>query len=356
MKLDASAHIDVELDPRDSAEKAGLTYVSDTEPGIHRKKWGRGFTYIDPDGEHVSDEAVRSRIDGLVIPPAWTDVWICLDPEGHIQATGRDADGRKQYIYHPKWEQARNEAKFNRLLVFGEALPTIRAQCESDLRKHGLPARKVVAAAVALLDRTLIRVGNQTYAQRNGSFGLTTLRDRHVDFSGARCTFEFIGKGGKKQSIELDDSRLARVVRRCRDVPGYELFQYYNAEDTRCRISSSDVNDYLREITGEPFTAKDFRTWGATVQAAVFLNELDPPADRKAAEKHVVAAVKMVAKLLGNTAAVSRSYYIHPAVLDGYLDGTFRERFEEGLAQDRTDHLDREEMALLHFLSISLDL
>lgn len=350
--IDVSTGSDIEIgvDPRESAELAGLAYVTDAKPGILRKKWGRGFTYFLPNGEHLKDDDTRARIDALVIPPAWTDVWICVDPNGHIQATGRDAEGRKQYIYHADWERARNEAKFNRIVVFGEALSTIRAQCESDLRRHGLPAGKVVAAVVALLDRTLIRVGNLTYAQRNGSFGLTTLRDRHVDFSGTRCTFEFVGKGGKQHCIELVDARLARVVRRCRDVPGYELFQYYDADGTRCRISSSDVNNYLREATGESFTAKDFRTWGASVQAAVFLYELNPPADDKEAEKHVVEAVKAVAERLGNTAVVTRSYYIHPRVLEGYRDASFRERFEEGLAVDPIDHLDREETALLHFL------
>lgn len=348
----ANSDIDVglDLDPRASAERAGLAYVSDAEPGIRRKKWGRGFTYLLPDGEHVEDDAIRARIDALVIPPAWTDVWICPDPSGHIQATGRDAEGRKQYIYHPDWEAARNEAKFNRIVVFGEALSTIRSQCESGLRKHGLPAPKVVAAVVALLDRTLIRVGNLTYAQRNGSFGLTTLRDRHVDFSGARCTFQFVGKGGKEHCIELDDARLARVVRRCRDVPGYELFQYYDDSGKRCQITSSDVNNFLREITGESFTAKDFRTWGASVQAAVYLYNLDPPAGEKEAEKQVVETVKAVAEHLGNTAAVTRSYYIHPGLLDGYREDRFRSRFEEGLAKDPVEHLDREEVALLHFL------
>ena len=349
MKEDVAVQFEIGLDPRVSAEQAGLTYVSDTAPGIRRKKWGRGFTFLDPDGNHVSDEAVRSRIDQLVIPPAWTEVWICIDPNGHIQATGRDAEARKQYIYHPNWEEARNEAKFTRTVAFGEALAWIREQCASDLRRHGLPRHKVVAAVIALLDRTLIRVGNQTYARRNGSFGLTTLRDRHVGFSGSRCTFEFVGKGGKQHCIELDDARLARVVRRCRDVPGYELFQYYDIDGTRCQISSSDVNSYLREMTGEPFTAKDFRTWGGSVQAAVLLYEMDPPTDDKQAEKHVVEAVKGVAERLGNTAAICRSYYIHPGVLDAYLEGTFRETFEEGLAADLEDHLDREEVALLRF-------
>ena len=349
MKEEASPLLEIGVDPRESAEQAGLAYVSDAHPGIRRKKWGRGFTFLDPDGVHVTDEEIRSRIDQLVIPPAWTEVWICVDSEGHIQATGRDAEGRKQYIYHPDWEAVRNEAKFNRTVAFGEALASIREECAADLRRHGLPRQKVVAAVIALLDRTLIRVGNRTYARRNGSFGLTTLRDRHVDFSGTRCTFEFVGKGGKQHCIELDDARLARVVRRCREVPGYELFQYYDVDGTRCQISSSDVNSYLREITGEPFTAKAFRTWGASVQAAVSLYEMDPPKDEKHAEKQVVEIVKGVAKVLGNTAAICRSYYIHPGVLEAYLEGTFHELFDEGLALESDERLDREENALLHF-------
>ncbi len=352
--MDVDVDIEIGLDPRESAERADLAYVSDAEPGIRRKKWGRGFTYVDPDGEHVRDDATRSRIDALVIPPAWTDVWICLDPDGHIQATGRDAAGRKQYVYHPNWEDVRNESKFNRTVLFGEALPDVRAQCESDLRKHELPAQKVVAAVVALLDRTLIRVGNRTYARRNGSFGLTTLRDRHVEFSGTRCTFEFVGKRGKKHCIQLDDGRLARLVRRCRDVPGYELFQYYTDDGERCHVDSSDVNAYLRDVTNEAFTAKDFRTWGASVQAAIFLNELDPPRDAAEADRQVVDAVRAVAELLGNTATVCRTYYVHPGILDEYRDGTFRETFEKGLALRARDHLDREEVALLHLLRTRL--
>lgn len=341
---------DLEMDPEESAERAGLTYVSDSDPGINRKKWGRGFTYIDASGSHVQDESVRERIEGLVIPPGWSDVWICADAKGHIQATGRDAEGRKQYIYHSEWERIRNRAKFNRIVAFGDALSGIRERCESDLRKKGLPYEKVLAAVIFLLDRTLIRIGNKTYAAKNGSFGLTTLRDRHVDFSGTRCTFEFKGKRGKKHSIELDDRRLARIVRRCRDVPGYDLFQYYDSDDNRDRIESADVNQYLKDVTGLDFSAKDFRTWGASVQAAVALHEMEEAASESDLEKQIVEMVKTVAERLGNTPAVCRNYYIHPDIIEAHSDSAFRELFRAGLALDPKPHLDREEMALLHFL------
>lgn len=272
-----------------------------------------------------------------------------MKARGHIQATGRDAERRKQYVYHPEWERARNEYKFNRTVAFGDALSDIRERCESDLRKHGLPYEKVLGAVVFLLDRTLIRIGNKTYAADNGSFGLTTLRDRHVDFSGTRCTFEFEGKSGKKHCIELDDRRLARIVRRCRDVPGYELFQYYGEDDRRDSIQSNDVNAYLKEITGKDFTAKDFRTWGASVQAAVYLNELDEPEDEKDTERQIVETVKFVCDRLGNTPAVCRKYYIHPAIIDAHVEGTFVPLFGEGLGRKQRPHLDREEVALLHF-------
>ena len=344
---------DLELaaDPKAAAERAGLTYVSDFESGIFRKKWGRGFTYLDGSGKHIQDSLIRERIDQLVIPPGWTDVWICADGKGHIQATGRDAEGRKQYIYHPEWERVRNRAKFNRTIAFGDALSSIREHCESDLRKHGLKYEKVLAAVVFLLDRTLIRIGNKTYASNNGSFGLTTLRDRHVDFSGTRCTFEFKGKRGKKHCVELDDARLARIVRRCRDVPGYDLFQYYNADDERDRIEASDVNRYLKSITGQDFSAKDFRTWGASVQAAVALYEMDAPESESEADKQIIEMVKIVAERLGNTPAVCREYYIHPAIVDAHAEGAFRDAFARGIRLSPRPHMDREEMALLHFIS-----
>ena len=260
---DVQAWLDRWADPERSARRAGLRYVSDDDPGIRRKRWGRGFTYLDPDGNHITDGPERDRLDDLAIPPAWTDVWICPDPEGHLLATGRDDAGRKQYLYHPAWEQMRREVKFNRLIPFGEALSAIRARCARDLARAGLSREKVLALVVTLLDQTLIRVGNPAYADQNGSYGLTTLRDRHVDFSEHHCVFEFTGKSGKEHCVPFDDPHLARLVKACRDVPGYHLFQYYDESGQRGEVHSDDVNTYLRATTGADFTAKDFRTWGA---------------------------------------------------------------------------------------------
>lgn len=346
-----SEEFEIRIDPEECAKRAGLTYVSDSEPGIRRRRRGKGFSYIGADGKHIKDSATRERIKSLVIPPAWTEVWIAPDPDGHIQATGRDALGRKQYIYHPEWESVRNEMKFNRTIAFGESLSSIREQCEKDLRRKGLPYEKVVGAVIYLLDRTLIRVGNKSYAKANESFGLTTLRDRHVDFTGTRCTFAFNGKSGKQHTIELDDARLARIVRRCRDVPGYDLFQYYDENDRPRAIESSDVNAYLQQVTGRDFTAKDFRTWGGSVQAAVYLSQLSDAETEKEKDKQVVEMVKSVAERLGNTPAVCRGYYIHPAIIEAHQDGTLREIFEAGLEHNPLPHLDPEEMALLHFFS-----
>ncbi len=342
--------LELGTDPAGDAERAGLKYVTDSMAGIARKRWGRGFVYQTADGKRLTDRTVRERIDGLVIPPAWTDVWICADADGHIQATGRDAEGRKQYIYHPEWARVRNLAKFNRVIAFGNALPVIRTRCEKDLRKRGLPYEKVLAAVVFLLDRTLIRVGNQSYAEMNGSFGLTTLRDRHVNFSGTRCAFEFSGKSGKKHCVEIDDARLARIVRLCRDVPGYDLFQYYDEDDRRDRIDANDVNRYLREISGKEISAKDFRTWGGSVHAAVALSDMDESRSESEAEKQIVRMVKSVAERLGNTPAVCRQYYIHPSIIEAHLEGSFRETFAEGVTLNSHPQLEQEETALLHVL------
>ena len=343
--------LEVSTDPRRAAERAGLRYVNDDEPGYRRKPWGRGFTYLDPDGEHVSDDALRARFEALGIPPAWTDVWICADENGHLQATGRDERGRKQYRYHEAWQQVRSEAKFNRLIPFGEALGAIRARCERDLRRKGLPRDKVLAVVTCLLDRTLIRVGNPAYARQNGSFGLTTLRDRHVAFSPEGCTFEFVGKSGKKHCIGLDDPRLARLVRRCRDVPGYHLFQYYDEAGRRGEIGAADVNAYLKDTTGQEFTAKDFRTWGATVHAAVTLAEqAELCEDEREAEARLTAMIKTVAERLGNTPAVCRTYYVHPALPDAYRDGALHEAWPRLLHRTPPAHLTPEENALLAFL------
>lgn len=340
------------VDPVACAERAGLTYVTDQDPGIVRKPWGRGFTYLAPDGEHIQDGELRERIESLVIPPAWENVWISMDPDAHLQVTGRDVDGRKQYIYHPEWDHIRNAVKFDRTVAFGRVLAELRRRCQKELELKGLSRSKVLSAVVFLLDKTLVRIGNEAYAQRNDSFGLTTLRDRHVDFSGTRCTFEFPGKSGKAHRIELNDPRLARVVRLCRDVPGQELFQYYDEDGERCQIDSSDVNAYLRSITGDSFSAKDFRTWGASVHAAAHLNTLDDPEEPKTAEQQIVAMVKQVSEQLGNTPAVCRSYYIHPYIIEAHREGSFRRVYGEGLKQTRNGYLDRREKALLHFFDV----
>ncbi|MDP9094981.1 MAG: DNA topoisomerase IB [Pseudomonadota bacterium] len=294
------------------------------------------------------------RLRKLAIPPAYTDVWICNDPRGHLQAVGRDARGRKQYRYHANWRIVRDEAKYGKMLVFGRVLPQIREQVQHDLRRPGLPKRKVLAAIVALLEKTMMRVGNEEYAQRNKSYGLTTLRDRHIKVKGGHVEFDFRGKHGIDHHIDLDDRRLARIVEKCRDIPGQDLFQYLDHDGERHSIGSEDVNHYLQEISGEPITAKDFRTWAATNLAAAALAELERFDSHAAAKKEVVKAVEGVAKRLGNTPAICRKCYIHPAVFEGYLDGSLA----EGLKQRADELLDRpsaglsaQEVALTAFLS-----
>ncbi len=310
-------------DPEASAEEAGLRYVTDAMPGIRRRRAGRGFSYIGPDGERMTDENRLDEIRALAIPPAWTDVWISPVRRGHLQATGRDARGRKQYRYHPRWREVRDEAKYGRLIEFARALPRIRRRTDRDLRRRGVPREKVLALVVRLLEATLIRVGNDEYARENRSYGLSTMRDRHVDVRGARLRFSFRGKGGKEHEIDVRDERLARIVRQVQELPGQTLFQYHAADGHRQEVTSDDVNAYLREISGDEFTAKDFRTWAGTVAAAMALhefNEIDSEAGRKTA---IVRAIESVAELLGNTPTVCRACYVHPDVLDAYLDGSF---------------------------------
>lgn len=338
------------LSPEESARRAGLEYVSDEEPGIRRKKWGRGFTYIDPEGNHITDEEERARLEALAIPPAWTDVWICPSEKGHLLATGRDDQGRKQYLYHPKWQEVRRRMQFDRLIPFGHALSQIRARCAHDLRLEGLPRDKVLALVVRLLDRTLIRIGHAEYAKDNDSFGLATMRRRHVHFNEKGCTFEFTGKSGQQQCIALDDPQLADVVAACCEVPGYEIFAFFDEEGQKHDVKAQHVNDYLRETTGEDFTAKFFRTWGGTVEAARVLNEMEPPASEKETDQHLVDMVKAVAEKLGNTTAVCREHYIHPAIFEGYRDGALRESLPRYLEQEPEPQLDPEEHAVLQFL------
>ncbi|PWC43132.1 DNA topoisomerase IB [Azospirillum sp. TSO22-1] len=345
-------------DPQQAAACAGLTYVSDEEPGIRRRRAGKGFSYRWPDGTTVTEEDTLARIRKLAIPPAYTGVWICTDPEGHLQATGRDARGRKQYRYHPRWTELREGTKFGRMLEFCRALPKIRAQVEEDLSQRGLTREKVLATVVRLLETTLIRVGNETYARENRSYGLTTLRDGHAEVEGAQIRFAFKGKSGKEWEVELKDRRLARIVRACRDLPGDELFQYVGEDGQRHAVTSGDVNDYLRAITGEDFTAKDFRTWAGTVLAALALREFESFDSRAKAKRNVTRAIERVAARLGNTVSVCRKSYVHPEVLDAYLEGTLLDALKaevEAELRDDLHGLKGEEAAVLAFLHERLE-
>jgi len=321
-RIRALARASKSLPPDESAKVAGLRYVNDQRmPGIRRVGSRSRVRYVDPNGRTIADRAEIQRIKSLAIPPAWTDVWICPDPHGHLQATGRDARGRKQYRYHPRWREVRDEVKYGRLIAFAQALPRIRARAEADVQRRGLPREKVLAAVVQLLEKTLIRVGNEEYARENKSFGLTTMRDQHARVRGGTVRFEFRGKSGIGHAVDLRDARLARIVKACRDLPGYELFQYIDANGRRQSIGSGDVNAYLREISGEDFTAKDFRTWAGTVLAAQALAAVAESTSNADAKRKVGTAVESVAKRLGNTKAVCRKCYIHPAILDAYMDG-----------------------------------
>jgi len=323
------------LDPIASAKLAGLRYVNDqTMPGIRRVGSRRNFRYVAPPGGRLTADD-RRRIRSLAIPPAWTDVWICPNPLGHLQATGRDARGRKQYRYHPQWRTVRDEAKYGRLLAFARALPAIRRRTSHDLSSPGLPREKVLAAVVQLLEKTLIRIGNDEYARENGSFGLTTMRDQHARINGGTVRFEFRGKSGIRHAVDLHDRRLARIVKACRDIPGYELLQYVDHGGRRQAIDSSDVNAYLREIANEEFTAKDFRTWAGTVLAAQALAALGGCRTQAEARRNVVKAIDSVARRLGNTKAVCRTCYIHPAVLSAYMDGRRMDARLSGAATTR---------------------
>jgi DNA topoisomerase-1 len=340
-------------DPVQSARAAGLRYMSDTMPGIRREVVDdKGFNYVGVDGKVISDPEELRRFEALAIPPAWTEVWICSLPNGHLQATGRDTKGRKQYRYHPQWNEIRGQTKYDRMLLFGEALPLIREQVERDLALRGLPRRKVLATIVRLLETTFIRIGNKEYVRANRSFGLTTLRDRHVKISGSTIQFQFRGKSGQDHTIDLKDRRLARIVKQCRDIPGYELFQYIDENGQRQTVDSGDVNAYLREITQQDFTAKDFRTWGGTVLTALTLNEMGAGESESGTKKNVVQAIKEVARCLGNRPATCRKYYVHPAVLETYLDGNLLDRLRQELeaAAESPNGLKVEETAMMGLL------
>lgn len=313
-----------------SAREAGLRYVSDVRGGIRRLRKGKGFVYRNGHGRLVRDPQTIARIRSLAVPPAWRDVWICPFGDGHLQATGYDARGRKQYRYHPQWRATRDQTKYDRLAVFARALPAIRARVERDLARPGLAREKVLATVIRLMERTLIRVGNDEYARHNGSYGLTTMRDEHVQVRGPRLRFRFRGKSGIEHEIHFEDPRLARIVARCQDLPGQELFAYVDPTGRWRDVTSSDVNQYLREIAGQEFTAKDFRTWWGTTLAAEALRRYPPPRSKAEGRRNVNEAISGVAERLGNTKAICRKCYVHPAVVEAYLAGTLSARMHSG--------------------------
>jgi DNA topoisomerase I len=337
-------------DPIEAAKAANLRYVSDNDPGIQRQRQGDDFVYLDTKGQRITDESELERIRAIGIPPAWTDVWICPNPKGHILATGRDEKGRKQYRYHPRWAEIRSETKFTHMYRFGQVLPAIRQRLEDDFNLPGVPREKVLAIIIRLLEETMIRIGNKEYAAANNSFGLTTLRDKHVEVSGTQITFEFRGKSGKDHTIDLKDRRLARLVKRCQDIPGYQLFQYVDEDGTRHPVESGDVNDYLREISGENLSAKDFRTWGGTRTMVEVLREIGPAESETQAKKNISEACKRVAERLGNTTNICRKYYIHPLIVDSYTDGTLFDFLAQQRPPSDDNGLDENEQVIMEML------
>lgn len=333
-------------EPEEAAEVAGLVYVDDDEPGIRRRRCGKGFAYYDLDGNLIRDRAQKDRVKALAVPPAWTDVWICPDSDGHIQATGRDNRGRKQYRYHDRWRAVRDATKFHRLQAFGHALSLVRSTVHRDLRLRAMSPEKVMAIAVALLDESLIRVGNDEYTRTNDSYGLTTLRAEHVHLSATQVRLHFVGKGGKKREVTVRDRRLARMLKRCEEIPGQCLFTY-ESDSGWSRVESGDINRWLRATTGEDFTSKDFRTWGGTVVAAARLDELGPAASEQEAEQKFLSAIDAAAERLGNTRAVARSGYVHPAIPVAYSEGTLSESFETA---EESEWLGQDEVAVLKIL------
>ena len=340
-------------DPQQSAQIVGLRYVNDEMPGIRRRKVGKTFRYVDAAGKVIREARQKERIKSLAIPPAWEEVWICPSENGHLQATGRDDRGRKQHLYHARWREVRDETKFNRLIPFAKALSRIRRRIRKDMALPGLPRNKVLATVVRLLEVSLIRIGNEEYARDNRSFGLTTMRSNHVAISGATLRFQFRGKSGKHHTVDVNDRRLARIVKNCQAIPGQDLFQYLDEEEKRQGVDSGAVNEYLREISGEDFTAKDFRTWAGTVLTAQALRGFKPFDSPAQAKQNIVEAVKTAAKRLGNTPAICRKCYVHPAVLDAYLEGSLA-RTLEPRAEHQTNHargkLRSEEAAVLALL------
>lgn len=337
-----------------AVQVAHLHYVTDEQPGFQRQRCGRGFLYRDGAGNPLRERALRDRFKGLVIPPGWTHVWICADPDGHIQVTGRDEQGRKQYIYHPRWAEVRNLAKFNRLLPFGLALPAIRTQVAHDLKAPCMSRPKVVAIVVRLLEETMIRIGNPEYVRQNQSYGLTTLRKRHLKLDKNSILLKFKGKSGKVRELAIEDRQLARLIKKCQELPGQTLFQYLDEENHRHTVQSDDVNEYLKMITGEDFTAKDFRTWGGTVTAASSLYQLGPTITEKAGKSNIAQAIKATANSLGNTPAVCRQYYVHPQILSAYRENTLFLAIEQAAQQqdERPESLDIVEQAVVNLLQV----
>ena len=317
----------------EAAQEAGLVYTTDLEPGLRRVRKGKGFIYLEPDGKQVRDRVTLDRIQSLTIPPAWDHVWITNRPRGHLQATGRDVRGRKQPLYHPRWRVVRDANKFDRMVGFARKLPRIRRRVASDIRRTGLPKQKVVATIVKLLEMTFARIGNEEYARENRSFGLTTLRDRHVTVRGATVKFLFTGKSGREVSVALTDRRVARVIKRCEELPGQMLFQYIDAEGERRVVTSDDVNQYLGEATGEDYTAKDFRTWAGTVLAASALRKLVDFESESEAKRNVISGIDSVARKLGHTRAVCRRAYVHPAVIEAYMDRSLEDALKGHVAK-----------------------
>ncbi len=339
----------------DAAEDAGLRYVSDDRPGYTRKAKGDGFEYFDAEGKAIRDEPRLQRLKQLAIPPAWTDVWICPVSNCHIQATGRDARRRKQYLYHERWREVRDENKYDRMIAFGKALPKIRRRVAKDLKLPGLPRNKVLATVVQLLERTFIRIGNEEYARDNKSFGLTTMKDRHVEVKGSKLRFRFRGKSGKEHEVDVTDRHIAKIISKLQDLPGQDLFQYLDDDGEVRDISSQDVNEYLREITNEDFSAKDFRTLAGTVLTAIALNAQDGFESKKQAKSNINTAIKAVSRILGNTPAICRKCYVHPAIFESYLD----QKSIEGLKQMTEEAMEdvdlrSSEKAVLNFLESRL--
>ena len=347
------ADLEVAVDPEAAAEEAGLRYISDRGPGYTRKRRGDEFDYFDAAGKKITDERRTVRIKRIGIPPAWERVWISPASNGHIQATGCDARKRKQYRYHERWREVRDEAKYERMVLFGHALPKIRNRIEKDLALPGLPRAKVLATIVELLERTFIRVGNEEYAKENNSFGLTTFRNRHVDVEGTTIRFKFRGKSGVNHEKEIRNKRVARIIRKLQDLPGQEVFQYVDEEGNVHSTTSQDVNDYLKEITGDEFTAKDFRTWAGTVLASIALTSQAPFSTKKEAKAKIKTAITAVSHVLGNTPAVCRKCYIHPALLESYIDGTLSESLKKKTEEtliEKIDDMREDEIAVLKFL------